>query len=51
VLFKAEQIFMRDLPWIPIMHYGSKHLISPKLSGFTSNLRGAYPTRFLTLKP
>jgi oligopeptide transport system substrate-binding protein len=51
ILFKAEQIFMRDLPWIPIMHYGNKHLISPKLKGFVSNLRGVYPTRFLTLTP
>lgn len=51
VLYKAEQIFMSDLPWIPLMHYGSKHLISPKLTGFMPNLRGAYPTRFLTLKP
>jgi len=50
ILFKAETIFMRDLPWIPIMHYGTKNLISPKLQGFHQNLRGVYPTRFLTLK-
>jgi len=50
ILYKAEQIFMRDEPWIPIMHYGTKNLISPKLQGFQQNLRGVYPTRFLSLK-
>ncbi|HEX2726615.1 MAG TPA: peptide ABC transporter substrate-binding protein [Beijerinckiaceae bacterium] len=49
ILFKAEQIFLRDLPWIPVMHYGTKNLISPKLKGFHQNLRGVYPTRFLTI--
>jgi oligopeptide transport system substrate-binding protein len=50
ILFKAEEIFVRELPWIPIMHYGTKNLISPKLQGFHQNLRGVYPTRFLSLK-
>jgi len=50
-LYKAEQIFMRELPWIPVMHYRNKHLISPKLTGFVPNLRGVYPTRFLALQP
>jgi oligopeptide transport system substrate-binding protein len=50
ILFKAEQIFLRDLPWIPVMHYGTKNLISPKLQGFHQNLRGVYPTRFLSMK-
>jgi oligopeptide transport system substrate-binding protein len=48
-LLKAEQIFMAEEPWIPIMHYGTKNLISPKLSGFNQNISGVYPTRFLTL--
>ncbi|HEY8565631.1 MAG TPA: peptide ABC transporter substrate-binding protein [Beijerinckiaceae bacterium] len=46
-LYKAETIMMKELPWIPIMHYGTKNLISPKLKGFQQNLRGVYPTRFL----
>jgi oligopeptide transport system substrate-binding protein len=49
ILFKAEQIFLRDLPWIPVMHYGTKNLISPKLHGFHQNLRGVYPSRFLSI--
>jgi oligopeptide transport system substrate-binding protein len=50
ILYEAEDIFLRDLPWIPIMYYGTKNLISPNLQGFHQNLRGVYPTRFLSLK-
>jgi len=32
------------------MHYGTKNLISPKLQGFHQNLRGVYPTRFLSIR-
>jgi oligopeptide transport system substrate-binding protein len=39
------------MPWIPIMYYSTKNLVSPKLAGFEQNLRGAIPTRFLSLKP
>ena len=50
ILAKAEQIFLRDLPWIPIMYYGTKHLISSKIEGYHQNLRGVYPTRYLSIK-
>jgi oligopeptide transport system substrate-binding protein len=34
ILYEAEQIFLRDLPWIPIMYYGTKNLIDrPPMSG------------------
>jgi oligopeptide transport system substrate-binding protein len=49
-LAQAEQIFLKDLPWIPVMFYGTKHLISSKLDGYHQNLRGVYPTRFLSMK-
>jgi oligopeptide transport system substrate-binding protein len=49
-LLKAEQILMAEEPWIPVMHYGTKNLISPKLVGFHQNISGVYPTRFLQLK-
>jgi oligopeptide transport system substrate-binding protein len=49
-LKKAEEIFMREEPWIPVMHYGTKNLVSPKLTGFHQNIAGVYPTRFLQLK-
>ncbi len=48
MLHNAEAIFMQDIPWIPIVYYGTKNLISPKLKGFHQNLRGVYPSRYLT---
>ncbi|MGL4324550.1 MAG: peptide ABC transporter substrate-binding protein [Beijerinckiaceae bacterium] len=51
ILFQAETIFTRDLPYIPVMYYGSKNLVSPKLEGWHTNLKDVHPTRFLSLKP
>jgi oligopeptide transport system substrate-binding protein len=51
VLLEAERIFMRDLPYIPILFYSNKNLVSAKLEGWIPNLRGANATRFLSLKP
>ena len=45
----AEAIALRELPWIPLMHYRSKALIAPRLHGYTLNVRNAAPTRFLRL--
>jgi len=50
ILREADSIVVRDEPWIPVLHYSTKNLVSPKLSGFEQNLRGAIPTRFLSLK-
>ncbi len=47
----AEAMLMRDLPFIPLLYYSNRNLISAKLSGFIPNLRGANATRFMTLKP
>lgn len=49
VLFEAEQIFMRDLPFIPLMYYGSISLVSDKVQGWQDNLRNVHPTRFLSI--
>jgi oligopeptide transport system substrate-binding protein len=38
VLQQAEALFMRDLPFIPLMYYGSMNLVSDKVSGFEDNL-------------
>ena len=51
ILREADSIIARDQPWIPVLHYSTKNLVSPKLTGFEQNLRGAIPTRFLSLKP
>ena len=49
LLYQAESIALRELPWIPLMHYRSKALISSRLHGYHPNLRNAAPTRFLRL--
>ena len=51
LLFSADSIFVRDSPWIPLMFYQSKSLVSPKLEGFTPNQQAAYATQFMRLKP
>lgn len=48
-LFAAETIFMRELPYIPVMYYGSKNIVSKKLAGWSTNLKDVHPTRFLSL--
>ncbi|MCJ2143077.1 peptide ABC transporter substrate-binding protein [Methylobacterium sp. E-066] len=49
LLYEAEAIALRELPWIPLMHYRSKALIAPRLHGYIPNVRNAAPTRFLRL--
>ncbi|PZU91766.1 MAG: ABC transporter substrate-binding protein [Chelatococcus sp.] len=51
ILREADAIVAAEQPWIPILYYSTKNLVSPKLVGFEQNLRGAIPTRFLSLKP
>ncbi len=50
ILREADSIVTTEQPWIPVLHYSTKNLVSPKLAGFGQNLRGAIPTRFLSLK-
>ena len=33
ILHEAEAMFMRDVPYIPLMYYSSHSLVSPKLTG------------------
>ena len=49
LLFQAEKIFVTELPWIPLLHYRSKALVSPRLHGIHPNLRNVAPTRYLSL--
>ena len=50
ILREADSIVITEEPWIPVLHYSTKNLVSPKLIGFEQNLRGAIPTRFLSVK-
>lgn len=50
LLYRAETILLAELPWIPLLHYRTKALISPRLKGYAANLRNVAPTRFLRLE-
>ena len=48
---KAESILLKDLPIIPIYHYTTQHLVSPRVKGWTDNVMDVHPTRHLSLAP
>ena len=37
------------LPFIPLLYYTSRSLVSPNLSGWEDNIQNVHPTRFLSL--
>ena len=51
LLHAADRIFVADLPWIPLMFYQSKNLVSPRVDGFVPNHQAAHATRFMSLRP
>jgi oligopeptide transport system substrate-binding protein len=51
ILLRADEIMNRDQPYASVLFYSTKNLVSNKLQGFQSNLRGAYATRFYKLAP
>ena len=48
---KAEGILLKDLPIIPIYHYTTQHLVSPRVKGWKDNVMDVHPTRHLSLAP
>lgn len=51
ILAKAEAIIARDHPFVGILFFSNRNLISNKVEGYIPNLRGANPSRFVSLKP
>jgi oligopeptide transport system substrate-binding protein len=49
VLRQAEELFLKELPAIPILYYSSRALVSDKLSGWEDNIQDTHPTRFMSL--
>ncbi|WP_420411403.1 peptide ABC transporter substrate-binding protein [Roseibium sp.] len=49
ILRQAEEMFMRDLPFVPLMYYGSMNLVSDKVSGFEDNLLNVHPSRWMSI--
>ncbi|HYC02114.1 MAG TPA: peptide ABC transporter substrate-binding protein [Azospirillaceae bacterium] len=50
LLAEAEAIALKDAAIIPIVHPTSKHLVSPRLKGWTDNALDAHPLRYLSLE-
>jgi oligopeptide transport system substrate-binding protein len=50
-LREAERIFVTELPWIPVMFYLSKALVSSRVEGYLPNAQAAHATRYMRLKP
>jgi oligopeptide transport system substrate-binding protein len=50
LLLEAEQIFMRDLPFIPLMYYGSLSLVSERLEGWEDNIQNVHASRWMSVK-
>jgi oligopeptide transport system substrate-binding protein len=51
ILKQAEAVFMREEPYMPLLFYGSKNLVSPKVEGWESNVLDRHLSRFLSIKP
>lgn len=50
LLAQAEELFLRDLPQIPLLFYSSTSLVSPKLKGWEDNVRNVHPSRFMSIE-
>ena len=50
MLEDAEAIFLKDLPIIPIYHYTTKHMVSPKLVGWEPNVLDYHLARDMSFK-
>ncbi len=46
----AERILLDELPVIPVYHYTTQHLVSPRVVGWIDNIMDVHPTRWLQLK-
>jgi ABC-type oligopeptide transport system substrate-binding subunit len=50
LLRQAEEIIMRDQPFMPLLYYSSHSLVSDKLKGWEDNIQDVHATRFLSLE-
>lgn len=49
LLRQAEEIFLKEVPAIPILYYSSRNLVSKTLSGWEENLDDEHPSRFISI--
>ena len=48
---EAEAVLLADAPIVPLYFYVSKHLVSPAISGYESNVFDRHPSRYLRKRP
>lgn len=49
ILAEAEKMFLADLPFIPLLYYSSRSLVSDKLQGWEDNIPNAHATRWMSI--
>ncbi len=49
ILHEAEEIFMRDLPFIPLYHYVNLELVSQTVEGWEQNVTGRHLTKYVRI--
>ncbi|MEM6467858.1 MAG: peptide ABC transporter substrate-binding protein, partial [Pseudomonadota bacterium] len=49
ILAEAEETFLADLPFIPLLYYSSRSLVSPKLKGWEDNIQNVHATRWMSI--
>ena len=47
LLRQAEAQLIRDMPVVPLYYYVSLHLVRPRVTGFTDNIRDVHLSRYL----
>jgi oligopeptide transport system substrate-binding protein len=50
LLQQAEAQLMGDMPVIPLYYYVSRHLVRPRISGYSENVRDIHLSRYLGVK-
>ena len=49
ILAEAEEIYLAQLPTIPVLYYSSRALVADAVSGWEDNLLDNHATRWLSL--
>ncbi|MDI6026574.1 peptide ABC transporter substrate-binding protein [Corticibacterium sp. UT-5YL-CI-8] len=50
ILRQAEEIFLKEMPAIPVMYYASGNLVSAKLKGWEDNIMDVHGSRYLSIE-
>ena len=50
ILQQAEQLILNDLPIIPLYYGATRHLVSPKIEGWTDNVQDWHRMRYIRFK-